>query len=99
MHYGVVARFGINTCLPAIAAVHQLVYNSFMTQKVLRAAAWLTIAFILFITVSPIGLRPHNILPVNVDRALAFMLTVSSSPSPTRGTLFYAASLSQSALS
>lgn len=45
-----------------------------MSEKLIKILAWLTLAFILFATVSPIGLRPHDILPVNVDRALAFAL-------------------------
>lgn len=40
----------------------------------LRAAAWLCLGFIVFVTVAPIGLRPHDALPVNLDRALAFGL-------------------------
>jgi len=36
--------------------------------------AWLLLAFIIFSTVSPIGMRPHDFLPVQVDRALAFFL-------------------------
>jgi hypothetical protein len=43
-----------------------------MTTKIARAAAWLAFAAILFVTVSPIELRPHDLLPVDVDRALAF---------------------------
>jgi VanZ family protein len=44
-----------------------------MTAKLIIAAAWTALAAIIFVTVSPIGLRPQDILPVNVDRALAFM--------------------------
>jgi len=40
----------------------------------LRAAAWLCLGFIVFVTVAPISLRPHDALPVNLDRALAFGL-------------------------
>lgn len=36
--------------------------------------AWLVLAVIIFVTVCPIGLRPHDFLPVNDDRALAFSL-------------------------
>ncbi|MDB5523037.1 MAG: putative rane protein [Rhizobium sp.] len=43
-----------------------------MTDKLIRTAAWLAAIAIVFVTVSPIGLRPHDVLPVNVDRALAF---------------------------
>ncbi len=38
----------------------------------LKILAWLCLAVILFLTLSPIGLRPHDPLPVNIDRALAF---------------------------
>lgn len=43
-----------------------------MTQRILRLAAWLALAAILFVTVLPIGLRPHDVMPVDLDRALAF---------------------------
>ncbi|MBB3959425.1 VanZ family protein [Aureimonas phyllosphaerae] len=43
-----------------------------MTTTLLRAAAWIALAAILFVTVSPIGLRPHDVMPVDFDRALAF---------------------------
>ncbi len=39
---------------------------------ILRAAAWLSLAAILFVTISPIGLRPHTITTVNLDRAAAY---------------------------
>jgi hypothetical protein len=43
-----------------------------MTSRLLTFLAWSSLATILFVTVSPIGLRPHDPLPVNTDRALAF---------------------------
>lgn len=43
-------------------------------RKISRFSAWAVLAVTLFVTLSPIGLRPHDILPVNVDRALAFAL-------------------------
>jgi glycopeptide antibiotics resistance protein len=43
-----------------------------MTSRLLKFFAWSSFAAIIFVTVSPIGLRPHDPLPVNVDRALAF---------------------------
>ena len=43
-----------------------------MTEKLIKAAAWLALAAILFATLSPIGLRPDDLMPVNYDRALAF---------------------------
>lgn len=45
-----------------------------MLTALLRIAAWGSLTFILFATVSPIGLRPHDILPVNLDRALAYFM-------------------------
>jgi hypothetical protein len=45
-----------------------------MTPSHARTLAWLALAGILFVTVSPIGLRPHDFLPVNIDRAGAFAL-------------------------
>ncbi|PZM15558.1 VanZ family protein [Rhizobium tubonense] len=44
------------------------------TTRISRVLAWLLLAFIIFATVSPIGDRPHDYLPVQVDRALAFFL-------------------------
>ena len=43
-----------------------------MTSRIFKLAAWLALAAVIFATASPIGLRPHDMLPVNVDRALAF---------------------------
>jgi hypothetical protein len=43
-----------------------------MTSRLLKFFAWSSFAAIVFVTVSPIGLRPHDPLPVNTDRALAF---------------------------
>lgn len=43
-----------------------------MTSSIAKALAWLAFAGIIFVTVSPIGLRPHDFLPVDVDRAGAF---------------------------
>lgn len=40
-----------------------------------KALAWLLLAAILFVTVSPIGLRPHTIITVNIDRAGAYAVT------------------------
>ena len=43
-----------------------------MTKKARQFAAWSALAAIVFVTVSPIGLRPGDIFPVDIDRALAF---------------------------
>jgi VanZ family protein len=43
-----------------------------MTSIPLKAAAWAILAFIIFVTVSPINLRPHTMTTVNVDRAAAY---------------------------
>ncbi|TWF54650.1 VanZ family protein [Neorhizobium alkalisoli] len=45
-----------------------------MTTPLFKILAWLALAFIIFATVSPIGLRPHDFLPVDIDRAGAFAL-------------------------
>jgi len=44
-------------------------------QNFLKLIAWLALIAVFFVTVSPIGLRPHDLLPVNVDRAIAFVVT------------------------
>ena len=43
-----------------------------MTARLIKLAAWLCLGSIIFVTVSPIGLRPRDVMPVNLDRALAF---------------------------
>ncbi len=43
-----------------------------MTRPILKTLPWLALAFVVFATVSPIDLRPHDFMPVNVDRAGAF---------------------------
>lgn len=43
-----------------------------MKKDAIKIFAWSAFAAIIFVTVSPIGLRPADILPTNVDRALAF---------------------------
>jgi hypothetical protein len=45
-----------------------------MNNLPFRLLAWLCFAGIVFVTVSPIGLRPHDLLPVDLDRAGAFAL-------------------------
>ncbi|WP_342633739.1 VanZ family protein [Neorhizobium lilium] len=40
----------------------------------MKIVAWLSLLAIVFVTVSPIGWRPHDYLPVDLDRALAFAL-------------------------
>ena len=43
-----------------------------ITSTSLKAAAWAILAFIVFVTVSPINLRPHTLTTVNIDRAAAY---------------------------
>jgi VanZ family protein len=43
-------------------------------ERMLKIAAWLSLCAIVFVTVSPIGLRPHDILSVDTDRGLSFMM-------------------------
>ncbi|MBX4953928.1 VanZ family protein [Rhizobium lentis] len=45
-----------------------------MIFKLARPLAWLLLALILFVTVSPIGLRPDTITTVNTDRGVAYVL-------------------------
>lgn len=45
-----------------------------MIRSLLKFAPWLCLLAVIFVTVSPIGWRPHDFLPVNVDRALAFLM-------------------------
>ena len=40
----------------------------------LKTLAWLSLIAIILVTISPIGWRPHDYLPVDLDRALAFGL-------------------------
>jgi VanZ family protein len=40
----------------------------------LRALAWLLLAGLIFVTLSPINLRPNSPLPTGAERAFAFML-------------------------
>ena len=44
------------------------------SSALFRAAAWLLLAGIVFVTLSPIGLRPETGEPPNVERAVAFAL-------------------------
>ena len=42
------------------------------TVSFFRASAWAVLAFIIFVTVSPIDLRPHTMTTVSIDRASAY---------------------------
>jgi VanZ family protein len=44
-----------------------------MTSKIAKPLAWLLLAFIVFVTVSPIELRPHTIETPDIDRAAAYL--------------------------
>jgi VanZ family protein len=46
-----------------------------MMRIAFKVAAWALLAAIVLVTVSPIGLRPHTITTVNLDRAAAYALT------------------------
>jgi hypothetical protein len=48
-------------------------YRSEMSRKILKAIAWGSLAFIVFATLSPIGLRPHFTDP-NIERFGAFVM-------------------------
>lgn len=43
-----------------------------MIHRLVQIVAWLALVAVVFVTVSPIELRPHDILPVDFDRAAAF---------------------------
>ncbi|SFB46026.1 VanZ like family protein [Rhizobium sp. NFR07] len=43
-----------------------------MTTRLLKLLPWLALAAIIFATVSPIRLRPHDFASVDIDRAGAF---------------------------
>ncbi|WP_184452668.1 VanZ family protein [Rhizobium aethiopicum] len=45
-----------------------------MIFKFARPVAWLLLALILFVTVSPIGLRPDTVTTVDTDRGAAYVL-------------------------
>ena len=45
-----------------------------MIFKFARPLAWLLLALILFVTVSPIGLRPNTVTTVDADRGTAYVL-------------------------
>lgn len=45
-----------------------------MNTQIVRIAAWLALAVIVFATLSPIGLRPQTHLPVNLERWAAYFL-------------------------
>jgi VanZ family protein len=41
----------------------------------MRPLAWLVLGGIVFVTISPINLRPHTVTTVDFDRALAYAVT------------------------
>jgi len=43
-----------------------------MFQKLVALAAWATLAFITFATLSPIGLRPHLVADIGIEHVAAF---------------------------
>ncbi|CAN7488318.1 VanZ family protein [Pararhizobium sp. LjRoot235] len=45
-----------------------------MTGKFFKWLAWAVLAALVFVTVSPIGLRPQTIMTVGLDRGFAFFL-------------------------
>jgi hypothetical protein len=46
--------------------------DSTMTTRLLRIGAWLALAAVIFVTISPIGLRPRDVVSTNFDRAAAY---------------------------
>ena len=51
-----------------------VIFNAAMYHKLVATAAWLSLAFIVFATLSPIDLRPHA-AGVGLDRFAAFATT------------------------
>jgi VanZ family protein len=49
-------------------------YEAMMIFKFAKPLAWLLLAFIIFVTVSPIGERPDTVTMVDIDRAVAYLL-------------------------
>lgn len=49
-------------------------YEAMTISKFARPLAWLLLAFIIFVTVSPIGERPNTVTSVDIDRAAAYLL-------------------------
>jgi glucose-6-phosphate-specific signal transduction histidine kinase len=49
-------------------------YEHSWMAALLKTAAWICLALVVFVTISPIGLRPRDVLPVDLDRALAFCI-------------------------
>lgn len=45
-----------------------------MVTRIFRTVSWAVLAAVIAVTLSPIGLRPHDLLPVDIDRALAFLV-------------------------
>ncbi len=61
-------------CCPVRSLGNAAKHDSMMTSRLLRPLAWLLLAAIIFVTVSPIDLRPHTITTVDGDRALAYVV-------------------------
>lgn len=45
-----------------------------MLTRLIRIGAWLALAAILFVTISPIGYRPHDVVSTDFDRAAAYAI-------------------------
>ena len=43
-------------------------------KPLIRLAAWVSLSAAIFVTISPIGWRPHDVSDVNFDRAAAFVV-------------------------
>ena len=54
---------------------HACRYHELMTiRRFARIAAWIGLALIIFVTVSPISVRPSTVSTTDLDRALAFFV-------------------------
>jgi hypothetical protein len=54
---------------------HACCYHGLMTiRRFARIAAWIGLALIIFVTVSPINVRPSTVTTTDLDRAFAFFV-------------------------
>jgi hypothetical protein len=57
-------------CRPASHCYHELIN----IRRFARFAAWIGLALIIFVTISPIDARPSDVTTTDLDRALAFVV-------------------------
>lgn len=59
-------------CDSALHNIFRTLFYSTMRSRLFQISSWALLALLVFITISPIELRPHDVMPVNFDRAAAF---------------------------